>query len=50
MVPEQALENLEILYRSTGYPPAEKITTVPGVYMRDWEDWDRTGKTADWMK
>lgn len=40
----------QTLYRSTGYLPAERITTVLGVHMRDWENWNRTGKTADWMK
>jgi len=38
------------LYRSTGYLSADQINNVLSRYMQDWEEWSKSGRTAQWMK
>ena len=40
----------QTLYRSTGYLSAGQINNLLSHYIQDWEEWSRSGHTAQWMK
>ncbi|MCJ7596520.1 MAG: hypothetical protein MUO52_17275 [Desulfobacterales bacterium] len=36
----------QTLYRSTGYLPGDQNMNILSAYMRDWEEWSQSGRTA----